>query len=87
MSGSHNPWGMTQAQVLDWAGRGMRAAGQESELRRAVKAMSALLAGNEWAEHVSADEDAKALEQQITRLIGDKRPNVRCEPVTRQKES
>lgn len=75
MSSSHNPWGMTQGQVLDWAGRGMRAAGQDSELRRAVKAMAALLSGGEWAEHVSTDEDAQALEQQITRLLGDKKPN------------
>jgi hypothetical protein len=51
------------------------AAGRESELRRAVKSMAALLAGGEWAEHVSADDDAQALEQQITRLLGDKKPS------------
>lgn len=67
---------MTQQEVLNWAERGMRAEKSETELRRAVKAMTALLAGREWAEHVSADPDAKALEQQITALVGLKTPNV-----------
>lgn len=70
MSGSHNPWGMTQQEVLDWALLGMTAKKQESELRRAVKSMASLIQGREWAEHLSTDQDAQELEVQITELIG-----------------
>lgn len=44
---------------------------QESRaLRAAVKSFTQLLAGNEWAEHISSDPDAQALESEITRVIG-----------------
>ncbi len=43
----------------------------DSELRRSVKAMAALLSGMDWAEHVSSDKDAQDLEAQITRVIGE----------------
>lgn len=62
----HNPWAMTQEEVLIWAERGILAANAETELRRAVKAMTSLLLGREWAEHLSADPDAQALEMAIT---------------------
>ncbi len=42
----------------------------DTELRRAVKTMTAALLAGEWAEHVSADPDAAALECAITALIG-----------------
>jgi hypothetical protein len=40
------------------------------ELRRAVRSMSAMLGAHEWAEHVSTDSDAQALELVITELVG-----------------
>ena len=44
--------------------------GEAESLRTAVKRFTALLSGNEWAEHLSIDEDAQDLELQITRVIG-----------------
>ena len=70
----YNPWGETQDWVINWASYGMKAHAKETELRRAVKAITAMLDSQEWAEHISSDEDIKQLEQQITRLIG-KLPN------------
>jgi len=70
----YNPWGETQDFVINWASYGMKAHAKETEIRRAVKAITALLESQEWAEHTSADEDIQQLEQQITRLIG-KLPN------------
>jgi len=43
------------------------------ELRRAVRDITAMLANDEWAEHVSKDPDAKALEAAITELHNDLR--------------
>lgn len=41
------------------------------ELRRAVRGITAMLANGEWAEHVSKDPDAMALEGAITNLHND----------------
>lgn len=41
------------------------------ELRHAVRGITAMLANDEWAEHVSRDPDAKALEAAITELHND----------------
>ena len=41
------------------------------ELRRAVRGITALLANDEWAEHISKDPDAVALEAAITELHND----------------
>ena len=43
----------------------------DGELRRAVKQMTAMLADREWAEHISRDPDASALESALTSLIGE----------------
>lgn len=42
-----------------------------NELRRAVRAMTAMIQNGEWAEHVSKDTDAMALEAAITGLHND----------------
>ena len=39
-------------------------------LRKAVRVMAAALSRKEWAEHVSSDADATALECEITKLMG-----------------
>ncbi|MGT2508159.1 hypothetical protein [Cupriavidus basilensis] len=44
---------------------------QGDELRRAVRGMTAMLVNDEWAEHVSKDPDAMALEAAITELHND----------------
>lgn len=44
---------------------------QGDELRRAVRAMAAMLGTDEWAEHVCKDPDAQALEAKITGLRND----------------
>ena len=76
----HNPWGMTQDEVLIWAELGIKLSKKEAELRGSVRRMTNLLANNEWAEHLSADEDVSALEQQITRMLPSA-PSVAPEPV------
>jgi hypothetical protein len=54
-------WSWEQVQAI---------AGDGAELRRAVRAMTALLKGREWAEHVSRDHDIAELEAEITELVG-----------------
>jgi hypothetical protein len=46
-----------------------RYAAEAQELRRAIHAMTTLLQGGEWAEHVSHDDGVTALECEITKLI------------------
>lgn len=40
-------------------------------MRRAVKKMTTMLADCEWAEHISREPDASALESALTTLIGE----------------
>ena len=47
-----------------------RPACTDDRLRLAVREMAAALEAREWAEHVSRDPDAAALELQITELVG-----------------
>lgn len=44
-------------------------AAQAKELQRAIRDMTAMLQGREWAEHVSSDPDIQALECEITKLV------------------
>lgn len=43
----------------------------DGELRRAVKEMTKMLGNSEWAEHVSSEPDASALESAITALVSE----------------
>lgn len=43
----------------------------DRELRRAVKEMTRMLGSREWAEHISSEPDASALESAITTLVGE----------------
>lgn len=43
----------------------------DGELRRAVKEMTRMLNDREWAEHLSGEPDASALEAAITELVGE----------------
>lgn len=43
----------------------------DAELRRAVKEITKMLGDREWAEHVSREPDASALESAVTTLIGE----------------
>jgi hypothetical protein len=70
MSATHNPWGMPQGEVLQWAELGMR----EKHLRAAVRQMVTALKNREWAEHASPDPDLQALEAEITALVGASQP-------------
>jgi hypothetical protein len=47
-----------------------RQAQPTDELRKAVREMARMLEAREWAEHVSSDPDAAALEGEITNLVG-----------------